>query len=58
MPLMCHYQLVKKKSFDQREIRTRHEPVIARMRVRNYTKDLHMCNIFSTFAATFRKTEK
>ena len=28
---------------------THHEPVIARMRVRNYTKDLHMCNIFSTF---------
>ena len=55
---MCQYQPDKKKSFDQREIRTRHEPVIARMRVRNYTKDLHMCNIFSTFAATFVKTER
>ena len=46
---MVAYLPVKKKAFDQREIRTRHEPVIAHMRVRNYTKDLHMCNIFSTF---------
>ena len=31
--------------------RTRNEPVIARMRVRNYTKDLYICNIFCNFAA-------
>ena len=52
---MCQYQPVKKKSFDQREIRTHHEPVIARMRARNYTKDLHMCNIFSTFVPKLGK---
>ena len=38
--------------------RTRHEPVIARMRVRNYTKDLYICNIFCNFAAQIVNSNK
>ena len=51
MLTMYPYQPVKKKSFDQREIRTRHEPIIDRILAKKCIYLLRMCIFFCTFAA-------